>query len=342
MRGILRLGVAAVALAVVMFGASRSDALVDDPYTSFTQPANALVMPFDGSIDEEDESWTSFAIVSNIAGTSPTSTGEILGVTTHWAWWSDDCEHLVDVWVCLTLNDTIVVDPCDVSSVDLGNTQIGPSTNLCDESRAGVGRGHRGFVVVTAYETDEICSDGSIRGNIPVDNAIVGAATRANIDLGYSFGNDAIGLGLDFTGSYTQLPKNKSEDIDIMTFNPTTVQDSSVVLISLEEQSGSGSTADVEVGPNTSSKTASLVIYDNLEIATSLPNHSVRCADFTTMVPGDEGSLIPATIAVDSSGFVRLLGINDDPEEMVYAIHGQSVANFGGSNYGKYFMETLE
>jgi hypothetical protein len=329
--------VAAVALAVVTFGASRSDALVDDPYTSFTQPANALVMPFDGTAD-----WTSFSIVSNIAGTSPTSGGEILGVTTHWVWWSEDCDHLVDVWVCLTLNDTIVVDPCDVSSVDVGNTQIGPATNLCDESRGGVGDGHRGFVVVTAYETDEICSDGSIRGFIPVDNAIVGAATLANLEIGYSFGNDAIGLGLDFTDSFTQLPKNKSEDIEIMTFNPTTVDDSSVVLISLEEQAGSGGTSDIEVGPNQSNKSANVVIYDNLEVATSLPDHSVRCADFTTMVPGADNGLIPGTIAVDSSGFVRLIGLNDDDEEMVYAIHGQSVSNFGGSNYGKYLMETFE
>ena len=47
MRGIRKLGVAAVALAVGVLGASKSHALIDDPYTSFTQPANALVMPFD-------------------------------------------------------------------------------------------------------------------------------------------------------------------------------------------------------------------------------------------------------------------------------------------------------
>ena len=47
MRGIRKLGVAAVALAVGVLGAGKSHALIDDPFTSYTQPANALVMPFD-------------------------------------------------------------------------------------------------------------------------------------------------------------------------------------------------------------------------------------------------------------------------------------------------------
>ncbi len=320
MRGIYKLGVAAVALAVVMAGPTRSDALVDDPYTSFTQPANALVMPFDST-----EDWVSFMIVSNIAGTSGTSGGDILGVTTHWAYWSDTCQHLVDVWVCLTLNDTIVVDPTDISAIDVGNIQIGPKTNL---------EGERGFVVVTAYETDEICSDGSIRGYAPVDNAIVGGATRANIGIGYSFGNDAIGLGLDDTLSYTELPKGADDDVDVLTLNPTTVDASSVAFLSLEERAGSGDTADVEVGPNTRTITANLVLYDNLEIPTSLPDHQIKCADFTSMVPGD--GLIPNSISVDSSGFLRLKNVNTNDDRFVYSVHGQAVGSFGGSNYGKY------
>lgn len=320
MRGIYKLGVAAVALAVVMAGPTRSDALVDDPYTSFTQPANALVMPFDAGTD-----WVSFFIVSNIAGTSGTTGGDILGVTTHWAYWSENCDHLVDVWVCLTLNDTIVVDPTDVSAIDVGNVQIGPRTDLS---------GERGFVVVTAYETDEICSDGSIRGFIPVDNAIVGSATRANTSIGYSFGNDAIGLGLDETGSYTELPKFAFDDVEVLTLNPATLTASSVAFVSLREQSGSGDTQDHEVGPNTVNITANLVLYDNLEIPTSLPDYTLRCADFTSMVPGE--GLIPNSIAVNSSGFLRLKGLNLFEDRFVYVVHGQAVANYGASNYGKY------
>ena len=326
MRGIYKLGVAAVALTVVMAGPTRADALVDDPYTSFTQPANALVMPFDAT-----EDWVSFMIVSNIAGTSQAGGGDILGVTTHWAYWSDSCEHLVDVWVCLTLNDTIVVDPGDVSAIDVGNTQIGPRTDLT---------GQRCFVVVTAYETDEICSDGTLRGFIPVDNAIVGSATRANTSIGYSFGNDAIGLGLDAGGDYTELPSGTGDNVDILTLNPTSVDASSVAFISLEERSGSGDAGDVEVGPNTASLTANLVLYDNLEIPTSLPDHRIQCADFTSMVPG--AGLIPNSISVDSSGFLRLKNLNNQDGEFVYAVHGQAVGSFGGSNYGKYAITSTD
>jgi hypothetical protein len=326
MKGIYKLGVAAVALTVVMAGATRSEALVDDPYTSFSQPANALVMPFDAT-----ENHSSFLIVSNVAGTSGTVDGELLGVTTHWAWWNESCDHLVDVWICLTLNDTIVVDPTDITAIDAGNQPIGPDTNLS---------GFRGTVIVTAYATDEICSEGSIRGYELVDDAIVGSATRANTDVGYSFGNDAIGLGVDGTGSYTELTSGASSDVDVITFNPSTLDSSSVAIISLREQSGNGSQRNVEVGPNTDAQDVSLVLYDNMEVPTSLPDASVSCTVFASMIPGEEGSLIPGTVAVNSSGFLEMNGLNDDQAggAFAYVLHGQSLSDFGGSNYGKYSM----
>ena len=44
------------------------------------------------------------------------------------------------MWACLTLNDTVVVDPTDIRAVDASNQAYGPSINL---------RGKAGFVVVT-------------------------------------------------------------------------------------------------------------------------------------------------------------------------------------------------
>ena len=76
MRGLRMLGVAAVALAVGVVSASNSFASSDDVDTSYTQPANALVMPFDAR-----EGRQSFFVVSNIAGTS--DEGRLAGVTTH-------------------------------------------------------------------------------------------------------------------------------------------------------------------------------------------------------------------------------------------------------------------
>lgn len=330
MRGIRKLGVAAVALAVGMLGAGKSHALVDDPYTSFTQPANALVMPFD-----ETDGHATFFLVSNISGLSPAGDGFIAGVTTHWSYWSEDCSHLADVYVCLTLNDTVVVSPSDVSAIDAGNNPIGPQIDLS---------GNRGFVVVTAYATDEICSDSSVRGDILVDDAIVGTYTFANVESQASFGNDAIGLGTDFFGDYTELPKAGYDKFTIQTFNPETLDDSTVVLLSLKEKSGSGSTAAYEVGPNTANTRIDLVYYDNLEIPTSLPEAVINCAEFTTVIPG-VGALIPDTISLLSSGILRLdnftPAIGGETGRFIYGIHGQAVGNFGGSSNMKYKLTGL-
>jgi hypothetical protein len=333
MRGIRKLGVAAVALAVGVLGAGKSHALVDDPFTSFTQPANALVMPFD-----QTDGHATFFLVSNISGLSPAGDGFIAGVTTHWSYWSENCDHLADVYVCLTLNDTIVVSPAEVSAIDAGNNPIGPQIDLS---------GNRGFVVVTAYATDEICSDSSVRGNLLVDDALVGTYTFANLESQASFGNDAIGLGTDFSGSFTELPGDDFIDYDkfsIQTFNPEDLDDSTVVLLSLREQAGSGGTASREIGPNTANTRADLVYYDNLEIPTSLPEATIRCARFTTLIPG-AGSLIPDTISLLSSGILRLdrfsPAIGGDTGRFIYGVHGQAVGNFGGSSNMKYKVTGL-
>jgi hypothetical protein len=323
--------VAAVALAVGVLGAKTSYALIDDPYTSYTQPANALVMPFDVSEDGKE----SYLTVSNISGVSVIPGGGAnLGVTTHWAFWSETCDHLADFYVCLTLNDTVIIDPRDTGAIDVGNQRIGPDINLS---------GNRGLVVVTAYETDEICSDSSVLGDIPVDDAIVGSFTLADTSIPVSYGNDAIGLGLDFLGNFTELPQIETNAIDIQLFNPNDLDDSDVILLSLIEQSGNGSTADVEVGPNPSAVSAAVTLYDTLEIATSLPDARIVCATYTSVIPGADPSLIPSTITVNSSGFVRLWNFSPsiglDTDRFIYAVHGQTLGRFGASANGKYSVE---
>jgi hypothetical protein len=321
-----------------VLGAGKSHALVDDPFTSYTQPANALVMPFDETTDH-----ATFFIVSNISGLSPAGDGFIAGVTTHWSYWSEDCSHLADVYVCLTLNDTVIVSPSEISAIDAGNNPIGPQIDLS---------GNRGFVVVTAYATDEICSDSSVRGDQLVDNAIVGTYTFADTSVGFSFGNDAIGLGTDdpFFPTYTRLP-NGDEDFgpfytrfSIQGFNPEDLDVSAVVLLSLKERSGSGATGAIEIGPNTANTRADLVFYDNLEIPTSLPEATIRCATFTSLIPGAD-SLIPDTISLLSSGILRLdrftPPIGGQTGRFIYGLHGQAVGQFGGSSNMKYKVSGL-
>jgi len=325
--------VAAVALAVGVLSAKTSYALIDDPFTSYTQPANALVMPFDVSGDNRQ----SYLTVSNLAGVSTIPGGGAnLGVTTHWAFWSANCDHLADFFICLTLNDTIVVDPRDTGAVDVGNQRIGPDIDLS---------GEKGLVVVTAYQTDEICSDASVLGNIPVDDAIVGSFTIADTAVPVSYGNDAIGLGLDASGSFTELPAIDVNAIDIQAFNPSELDDSEIILLSLVAQSGNGSTSSVEVGPNAATIRAAVTLYDTLEIATSLPDTPIKCATFTTIIPGTTGGLIPGSITVASSGFVRLWNfspsIGGDTGRFIYGIHGQTLQRFGASANGKYSLELI-
>lgn len=324
MRGIRKLGVGAAALAVGVLSASAGHALIDDDFTSYTQPANALVMPFDATSGHE-----SFLLVSNTNGTS----GSLAGVTTHWAFWSENCDHLADFSICLTLNDTVVVDPRDMGAIDSGNNRIGPDIDLS---------GEHGLVVVTAYQTDDVCSDSSVLGNIPVDDAIVGTYTLANTATNSAFGGDAIGLGLNASGDYTELPKGITNAIDVQTFRPDALEDSNVILLSLAERSGNGATASIEVGPNTKTITAAVTLYDTLEIATSLPDVRIKCAEFQTVIPGAD-SLIPDTITVASSGFLRLWNfspaIGGESGQFIYAVHGQAVGQFGGSSNGKYSVE---
>mgnify|MGYP005839416655 CR=1 FL=1 len=75
-----------------------------DSFEAYRKAGNALVAPFDARAGK-----TTFLIASNV-GT------EHAKLTTHWAFWSGSCDHLADVNICLTKDDTVVVDttamPC--------------------------------------------------------------------------------------------------------------------------------------------------------------------------------------------------------------------------------------
>ena len=95
-------------------------------------------MPFDVTTNK-----ASFQIVSRIGGGDP-----VIG--THWSYWSKDCRHLADVFICLTHDDTVVVDPTALqgeiqSPNPPTNTKTGPVINLS---------GELGMVTVTAFTVD--------------------------------------------------------------------------------------------------------------------------------------------------------------------------------------------
>ena len=333
MRGLPTRLLALLAGLLALASAQPSAALIDDPFTAKTQPANTLVMPFDAT-----EGRTTFLLASNLAGKS----GTVAAVTTHWSFWSESCTHLLDVPICLTLNDTIVVDPTNVSPTNAANQAVGPNADLT---------GNRGYVTVTAYATDANCADASVLGYQLVDDALVGTMTLADTTTGKAFGIDAVGLGVDGSGSFVKLPdlvlspSGNDGFLTIQTFNPESIDSSIVILVSLKEKTG---TLPGEIGPIGVPVTASVSFFDNIETRTSLPDASIACALYTSTVPADTGSLVPGSVTLTSSGFVQLTNIyagsapvgdadgNDGNDTWVYGFHGQAVDKYGGSSSAKY------
>src|SRR5262249_3954526 len=136
-------------------------------------------------------------------------------------------DELADFSICLTLNDTVVVDPTNARAQGPDNSQFGPLINLS---------GKRGLVTVTAYETDPTCGNFVQNGRILRDDAIVGTFTFASHEVGAAFGNDAFGLGLNPSRTAVILPPSGIvRSFNIQTFDPTTVQGSVVVLSHLRD-----------------------------------------------------------------------------------------------------------
>jgi hypothetical protein len=298
-----------------MGSAGTSSAILDDDGFSHTQPGAELIMPFDAT-----EGKATFLLVSNINGTSTFGGAQ---VTTHWTFWSETCDELANFSICLTLNDTVVVDPTNARSQGPNNEDQGPIINLT---------GKRGLVTVTAYETNSTCGDFSQTGQVLVDDALVGTFTFADTEVGYAFGNDAFALGLNFLGTAVELPEAALvNSFNIQVFDPTSVEASVVVLSHLREQSAG------QVEPNPANIRFGTTFYDINEIPTSLPDQTAGCVKFTTISSeGTTAGLIPPTVDVTTSGVIRLDPISGfGSTDYLYGIVGQAVGPFGASSSAK-------
>lgn len=309
-------------------------ALRDDVFTSETQPANTLLLPFDVTDDHQ-----TYVQVSNVAGVSSSSAPKI---TTHWAFWSDSCTHLVDVAICLTLNDTVVVDPRDVSAITESNERVGPVANLS---------GERGFLTVTAYATDDSCGGPDVLGLRLVDDAIVGGITLADDGTNAAIGLDGIGLGLDPTGTFVDLPDlllspSGSEGfLDVQTFPIPDLELAQVIYLAVAENTGN---LAGEIGPIGRDVTANATFYDTLEVPISLPSIEIECARFASLHSTGDDPLIPPTVTIESSGLYRLTNVfaGSDPvgdadgqngnDTWLYGAYAQSIGPFGAGSRAKY------
>ena len=268
---------------------------------SYTQPAAELLMPFDVS-----EGRVSFLQASNI--------GDV-DVSTHWIFWSEDCNELVDFSICLTQNDTVVVDPQNMGALDAANVQIGPRIDLS---------GSTGIVTVTAYETDGECRGFRSTGATLRDGAIVGSFTVADTEAQYAFGNDALGLGTDQPANPTRVVLPAATDrYDLQILNPASLDVSLVFLATLER------TAIGAVRPARTDRRFSTTFYDNMEVPTSLPDTTIGCVLTSSIRPG----LIPDRVELNSSGLLRLSPVGGvEPDRYVWGIKGEAIGEFGVSS----------
>jgi hypothetical protein len=340
------------AMAVVLLRGSDARADLFGTVT-YTEPAETLVMPFDNTTDK-----VSFQIVSRIGGADAV-------VATHWSYWADDCSHLADVFICLTQRDTVVVDPRHLRSElqrDDANLAQGPVIDLS---------GHKGMVVVTAFSasadslTRDECAPAEPLATLA--DQIVGAWTIANSTTNASFGNDAIGLSTsNFVGDEASSFLGDSSfciPFFIPTYNPAALTDSSVILMTVQFDTGEfgaghGPFKILEIGPIATPGSPKVccdaTFVDNLEVPTSLPDVCFECVGFAPIADGlgepGQVPIIPPTTAVNTSGLVQLCRCTtNDPDgggrvaigensvaQFILGFHGLAVGPFGAAITAKY------
>jgi hypothetical protein len=288
------------------------------------EPAGVLIMPYD-----ETASNKSFQIVSRTGGADAG-----LDLATHWSYWSKDCEHLADVFICLTPQDTVVVDPTVLQNeVQNGNEnqKIGGIIDLT---------GTRGMVTVQAFEAGSGAGCQILDPEAVVENQLVGGWVIANVATSSAYGTDAIGLNpdTDFPDAATLLdPASTQAGVKIQSFNPSTLEDSEIILLAIErsEESGNGLFQGFEIGPiprtfelangDRAAVCCDVAYVDNVEARISLPDFCFGCVGFEplqcqgSLEPScdenndgditdedDDTPVVPSITTLDAPGFVHL------------------------------------
>ena len=351
----LSLGVA-LAGAIALAYAPQASADLSGTVT-FTEPSEVLVMPYDQTKDHQ-----SFEIISRI--------GDNLGgdtIATHWAFWSKDCEHLADIFVCLTPNDTTVVDPSKLQNEIQSSNENKKIGGIIDLS------GTKGLVTVTAFESDSGSSGCQILDPQAVlENQIVGGWTIANTSTSSSFSHDGIGMNLETNGFPDAAILGDGETtfpgLKIQSFNPSSLQDSEVILLAIEfsADSGNGEFIGSEVGPLTRSFQLSdgtfarvccnVAYVDNVESRISLPDFCFNCVGFapitSALATEGESAIIPPITTINSPGFLHLTNCesqqvdpsdggptllgSENADQFLFGFHGMAVGPFGAVVTGKY------
>jgi hypothetical protein len=355
MRAIIGIGFGAVVMASALV-AGPAGAQELGGTTTIIQPAVALIMPFDVT-----EGRASFQLVSRIGGEDSDP------IATHWSFWSESCDHLADVFICLTPRDSVVVDPTALQGqVQDGqtNTNTGPIINLS---------GEKGFVTVTAFDADvnsQTCEPEDPE-SVSGTPSLIGSWVVSNLSTNATFGDNAIGIVDGQTlpaGGDFFLTGPVAGGLFLNTYSPLDLTDSEVFFIGVAFPAGNAQFAETEIGPipaaltNGSAVCCNAQYYDNVESFVSLPDVCLNCsstakvADNDAMADIDLPVIIPSTTPADTSGIVRLtncqvgsdegnLPIGDttingvDLTTFLFGFHGMAVGPFGTDAMARYTAE---
>jgi len=301
----MRSALVALIAAAILFPAD-GHALVDVPEMSDQHAGACCVAPFDLTQEAPDGSprpRTSFLALTNRAA-SPSGFPATL---VHWSYWSESCDHLVDVFSCLTRDQTYIADPSDVQATtfDFDRQEVVSLGTVADLT------GYQGFVTVTAYATDDCRPvDPSVDHLELVDDALFGMWTIADLDSTASGGDAMTCFGAAYDkssgGTYCDLPNARETAIRIQTFNPQTLGTSLAVGLVLQERKGQLGPESGEIGPAAGVARARAAFIDNREVRISFNDLVARHTLFTSLIPGaEEGQTsLPQLLSLDSSGQV--------------------------------------
>jgi hypothetical protein len=291
----------------------------------------ALVGPFD-----QTEGHRTYLTVHS-PGAFSESTG-LPQIVAHWTFWSDTCLHLADFQTCLTKDDSVVIDPSDMGAIGMDNERLDSRFDLT---------GYRGLYTVHAFQADARCRDAGDLGYMLVPEAINGTWSIANTRTNAAFGDRAQSLNVRLGGGGEELtkivvPDERFEALDIPFFQPDTLQNSELILLTIVENFGD---FPGEIGPPQGRVVigARARTCDTQEVCLSLPDVQISCALFSSLIPGP-GALIPETAMPASSGFFRLTSprfVVEDPaivgdDVWIYAWHGQQLGPYGTGARGTY------
>jgi hypothetical protein len=346
------MGVAlAVAVAVWWTPPARADLSGGSDTVTYSQGATTLVMPFDQTGNKVSYETVSVIYESYVSGGCG---GGV--VATHWSFWADDCRHLRDVTICLTRNDTVVVDPSRLHGEIPGPC---PPQNIPVTPDFNIGK-VRGSVFVTAFAVGTGIFDCGPNGDFAtIPNSLIGSWTIADTETGAAFGASAIGLSGVTDGAADVAPDpsvflgaaNGASGLMLQSFNPQSLGDSDVIVLAVDSAGGFGTYERHEWGPIRSAETCCDVEYtDDLEATTSHPRFCFQCSGFAAIAPAgaEAGSNDPVLLSAginragvlhlfdcavqadtDLSGTNDVVGENLNSDQFLFAYHNQAVGQFG-------------